>query len=377
MTRVFVNGISAKSAGGLSILSNFLKVAQDNKDSFEYVVVTPSLMDFGIFESEKIRIIPLNWRSRAPLVPLMSTFYLPKMAEQFDCNVIFNLSDIPLKTELPQVFLFDWPYAIYPESIAWGRSSWKDYAIRSLKLLFFKRLIGNVDITIAQSTIVKNRLEKQYGLSNILVIPNTHHLEEPSDRESFDFRLGDGFKCLFLSKYYSHKNFEILLPLAKIIQENGFDIKIIVTLNPADSSGAKEFLNAVKKQQLHRVIKNVGSVTMDQVSPLFYQVDALLMPTLLETMGLTYLEAMHCGKPIFTSDLPFAHAVCEDAAIYFNPFDAMDIMTKIENAASSVELLEEKTRLGKKILSLLPDWQDTYLRYTEAFEQTLEEKLEY
>lgn len=377
MTRVFVNGISSKSAGGLSILTNFLKTASANQDSFEYVVATPSITVYEAFNSDRIQIVPLGWRSRASLVPVMSISYLPKVAKKFGCDLIFNLSDIPLKTELPQVFLFDWPYAIYPDSIVWSRMSWFDHTRRTLKLGCFKRLLRNVDIAIAQSNLVREKIETQYGFSDSLVIPNIGQIDKLRAHNVCDFGLGDGVKCLFLSRYYSHKNFEILIPLAEIIKERNYETKIIITLDQNDSQRARKFLSSIKEKKLDGVVQNIGPVPLDQVFNLFNQVDALLMPTLLETMGLTYLEAMHCGKLVFTSDLAFAHAVCGDAAIYFDPLDAYDIISKIRETVSSPDIIKKKIKIGKENFCSYPDWQDTYLRYLEGFQRALGKKNEH
>jgi len=60
----------------------------------------------------------------------------------------------------------------------------------------------------------------------------------------------------------------------------------------------------------------------------------LLMPSLIETVGLPYLEAMHFGRPIPTSDLDFAHDVCGDAASYFDPWDPDAIAASVSRFAA-------------------------------------------
>ena len=55
---------------------------------------------------------------------------------------------------------------------------------------------------------------------------------------------------------------------------------------------------------------------------------------------------MYMGKPILTSDLPFARTVCGDAAIYFNPLSAEDIVAKIENLLSSKTCYEDLKNRG-------------------------------
>lgn len=371
MTRVFVNGISAKSGGGRSILTNFLKVARNRDDRFEYIVAVPSLDGYEELANDRIRLIPMNWQSHTALIPLANTALLPRRVRQLGCNLVFNLSDIPMRTTAPQVLLFDWPYAIYTESPAWNMMSCKDKAVRSAKLFFFKLLARHVDLTVAQSQLVREQLEIQYGLSPVVVIGNSHYMENTKASPSRDFQLGDGFKALCISRYYTHKNFEIMLPLARLIKERRSDIKLIVTLEPKEADGARQFLNAVTEADLDDIIVNLGAVPMEDVSALFHQVDALFLPTLLETLGLTYFEAMHCDKPILTSDRPFAWASCGDAALYFDPFDENSILSSFEQLIRDPDLREVKIGIGREILKTMPNWEEAYSMYTRTFSTVL------
>ncbi len=63
------------------------------------------------------------------------------------------------------------------------------------------------------------------------------------------------------------------------------------------------------------------------------------MPTLLECFSASYLEAMYMKKIIFTSDLPFAHTVCKDAAFYFAPHDVENIRVHLLMAFKTKKFL--------------------------------------
>jgi len=73
----------------------------------------------------------------------------------------------------------------------------------------------------------------------------------------------------------------------------------------------------------------------------------MFLPTFLESFSGTYLEAMHFGLPILTSDLDFAHAVCGDAAIYFDPWNAASIKDAILKLRNNPELSQELVAKGK------------------------------
>ena len=46
MSNVLVNGLSAKSGGGKSILNNYLKILKNNQGKHNYYVLTPSKKDY-------------------------------------------------------------------------------------------------------------------------------------------------------------------------------------------------------------------------------------------------------------------------------------------------------------------------------------------
>ena len=52
-------------------------------------------------------------------------------------------------------------------------------------------------------------------------------------------------------------------------------------------------------------------------------------------------------KPIITSDMGFAHTVCKDAAIYFNPVDVNDIVDKLIRLVDDKELQKDLINKGE------------------------------
>ena len=108
---------------------------------------------------------------------------------------------------------------------------------------------------------------------------------------------------------------------------------------------------------------------MKSVPSLYRYCDGLLLPTLLESFSQTYVEAMYYKKPIFTSDLDFAHDACRDSAFYFDPHSAENIYNTISPAFSNPELISEKVRKGKERLSLFPDWHQACKMYLELLHE--------
>ncbi len=100
-----------------------------------------------------------------------------------------------------------------------------------------------------------------------------------------------------------------------------------------------------------KFIFNVGPVQVMECPSLYEECDFMFLPTLLECFSASYVEAMLMAKPILTSDLGFAHTVCDDAAVYFNPVDPDDIIDKIVYLMNTSKLRDVLVENGKKRLS--------------------------
>lgn len=372
MTKVFVNGISAKSGGGRSILTNFLKVARGADDAYRYVVAVPDVESYAELANDRIELLPMPQASRTTRIPMASVITLPHAARAAGADLVFNLSDIPLCSRLPQVFLFDWPYAAFPQSSAWKLATLRERTVRLAKLLFFRSFLPFVDVMIAQNDVLAACLRQHYGIFAVRVVPNAVSLDNLTGETSHDFALGSGVKLLCLSRYYSHKNIESFLPLAERIKSAETEIKIITTVDAEDSPGAASFLRQVAERGLRDVIVNLGSVPMAQVPSLYRQVDALLLPTLLESFSGTYVEAMFYQLPILTSDLPFAHGVCGAGAYYFDPTDPDEMFAVINRMLNDpVERAGRLTAANLRLAEMLT-WDEAYAAYTAAFATALE-----
>jgi len=167
------------------------------------------------------------------------------------------------------------------------------------------------------------------------------------------------FNLFFLTSYYPHKNLEILIKTFKKHSEKLNGVRCIITISSEQHKKAQNFLNDIEKNDLQEYIVNVGPLEEEKLTGYFYNSDALFFPTLLESFSATYLEAMYFGLPILTSDLDFARYICNDAAVYFDPWDTEDVVEKIILMKNNLQLREELIRKGKKRAStFFKSWEE-------------------
>ena len=369
--RIFVNALYAKGGGGKSILINFL--ASINKNSaYEFHVFVPDKAEYQFFASDHVIILKIpKIYNKTELFPIVNQFILPWLVRRQKCDLVFNLANAPMPTSVRQVFLFQWSYAAFPRSPVWQMMDFKSWLVRKAKLYFFRKNIKHVDQMIAQTPVMKERLESLYNIRDVEVVPNAVSLNNTRPKDQLTINLGSGLNLLYLAVYYPHKNFEIFLPLAQEIKSCGENIRIITTISADQHPKAAQFLKQVEQQGLEDVIQNIGPVAMRDVPSVYMQTDGLLMPTLLESFSGTYVEAMFHGKPIFTSNLPFATGVCKDVAYYFDPLDPLQILETILESQRDLVGRDGRIQAGKQVLAELMTWEQAFNAYLRLFDKVL------
>ena len=173
----------------------------------------------------------------------------------------------------------------------------------------------------------------------------------------------DGCTLLTVSSAAPHKNLPIMEQICQVMEQKhpNFHFRFVLTLD-------KERCPWVtKKNSSHYVF--LGKVDISECPPLYEQADIMFMPTLLECFTATYPEAMRMEVPIVTTDLEFAHGLCNDAACYYGAVDAEAAAEAIYKVANDKGYAHQLTESGKKQLLKF----DNYEQRAEKLIQILEE----
>ena len=356
----------------MSILRNYMQLLDRSALVDRYSLLTADPAAFAWIPNDRIDVVALPERyGRSMFSPLVHEFLLDRVLKRHRIDLVFNLGDLVVRTTIKQVYLFDWPYAIYPDSVVWQRMDRRDWIVRKTKLALLRRRILRPVVTIAQTPVAKKALERLYRLPNVVIVPNAVSLDNLDTHARKRFSLPDGPKLLALTRYYPHKNLEIFIDVASRIRDQRRSYKIILTIAANQHQNAARLLQQIRDRHLDDIIVNVGPVAMADVPSLYRSCDGLFMPTLLESFSGTYVEAMFHRLPIFTSDLDFARGVCGDAACYFDPHDADDIVHKVDTAFANPALISGLLRAGDRMLNSLSDWPNSFRRYQKIIQSEL------
>jgi glycosyltransferase involved in cell wall biosynthesis len=198
---------------------------------------------------------------------------------------------------------------------------------------------------IVETNDAKNRVHKHLKINKdlISVVGNTYN--SVFDREqTTNLKDADKFKLISVSAYYLHKNLEIINEVVHLLKERKIsNIHFYVTL-------PEEIFNN-KFARSTSCITNLGPVLVNQLPEIYSKMNAVFLPTLMETFSASYPEAMKMKLPIITSDLSFANDICDDAAIFVNSCMPDETLAAILKLKSDSMLYDSLVLKGSKRLS--------------------------
>jgi glycosyltransferase involved in cell wall biosynthesis len=365
-------------AGALSVGKNVTALLPKLSPQHTYLMFVPRGLGYSEFEQfDNVKVFKV---SRMGFIKrgLFEKFRLPNLINDFLPDVVLSLGSIGMHNPpCKQVILFHQSQLVYP-SKHYGRTFLRELCKMWLIKRWMHKSLKYTNLVFCQTPVVRERFSCafKYPLDKIKIIPNavSEFIKKDNQQVIVPEILKDRryFNLFFLTKFYSHKNPEVLIDVFKNYGGWLKDVRCIITVSPEQHPNASKFLGNVHKYGLEKHIMNVGPIDQEKLSDYFYSCDGLLFPTLLESFSGTYLEAMHFGLPILTSDIDFAHYICGDAALYFDPWDQRDIAEKILLLKNNSDMRSKLVMAGKsRIKTFYKSWDEIVTNIIEEIERLI------
>ena len=107
-------------------------------------------------------------------------------------------------------------------------------------------------------------------------------------------------------------------------------------------------------------IRFVGAVHHDRLAAYYAAADVVVLPSFPpESFGMVLIEAMACGKPVVTHDIPGVRAVVDDGetGLLARTGDSTDLVEKISLLLADPDLRAHMGAVGRAIVESHYDWQ--------------------
>lgn len=187
------------------------------------------------------------------------------------------------------------------------------------------------------------------------VIPHgaDHNLWGSADDKSEilkDYGVASGRYLLFVSNFYPYKQPDLLIKafalwLAKY-KRIGFKLLLVGKGPKMFDEFEIKLRGLVDNLTLQESVVFTGYVPRAHLSALYRYSAVFVLPTLIETFGHPFIEAMACGAPIICMDTEFARELCGDAAYYLPDSDPAALADAIETIVAQPALADKRRRAG-------------------------------
>ena len=168
-----------------------------------------------------------------------------------------------------------------------------------------------------------------------------------------------------------NKNLQVLVKAVKTLRTlTECPFRCLITIDPNEHPSGRELLASIEHEAVGDLLINIGSLPPDRLCTAYGSADAFILPTLLESFGRPYDEAMQFDLPILTSDRDFARERCQDAALYFDPLHANSIAKAMKRIMEDGNLRRLLVENGRHIQDQAPTWDEIAARFVEVLERT-------
>lgn len=338
-------------------------------DTRNYYVIFLNSKDYGKFELpsgrwEK-RKVDIHWHSLAEQTKF------PNIILREKCDLIhFPYFSIPL--------LYDGKFIVTVHDLIMnhfdtGRVSTWPTPIYKIKQLGYKIVFKNAlsksckIITVSQAS--KRELIKHYHVPEDKIIV-TYEASEPRlanvDPPKNLLHPTPRSYILYVGNAYPHKNLNRLLNVFKNIQERFPKIQLVM-VGQIDT-----FYKRLEKETKVKKVPRVtftGEVTDNNLAWLYSNALCFVFPSLMEGFGLPPLEAMSYGCPVVAANVSSIPEVCDEACLYFDPTNEIDIEQKITQILDDKNKILKEKLIQKGFVQIKRyNWEKTALETLKAYE---------
>ena len=244
--------------------------------------------------------------------------------------------------------------------IDWQREKWKSGFGSKFIRQGEKNAVKYADEIIVLSKGVQNYFKNTYNRETHFISNgvNCHDIVKADDITSKYGLMKDSY-ILFLGRLVPEKGVHYLIKAYKQINT---DKKLVIAGGASDTDEYVSKLKDLSKDD-DRIIFT-GFVQGKVLDELYSNAYIYSLPSDLEGMPLSLLEAMSYGNCCLVSDIPECAEVVEDKAILFKKSDEEDLRNKLQNACDDEQMVRVLKKQASNYICKKYNW-DEVVRLTE------------
>lgn len=348
--RVLINGLHAKTGGGVTYLRSMLPLLADDSEIELHLFL--HIDQIQLFEpiDERIRLHVLNFQSGFYRLLIWEQIALPILAQVMSADITFSPANYgPLFAPAQIILLRNSLAVVGKETRLAKRFYWLALAcMTAASLLLCKRAIAVSDyarkvLTFGLGKFVQDRVSiVMHGVDPIFC-------PDDNPRENF---------LLAVADIYVQKNLHNLINAMATVRDHFPDVTLKIAGHPTDSEYFSDLQKIVEGKSLSAHIEFLGSHKAVELVELYRRCRLFIFPSTVETFGNPLVESMACGCAIVSSNTAAMPEILGPAGLYFDPMDADDMAQKILHMLKEPSLCQTYSQLARDRARLF-SWKNT------------------
>ena len=252
----------------------------------------------------------------------------------------------------------------------WARAKWKG-SFGSKYIHFGEKMaVRFADEIIVLNESTQTYFKEKYGRKT-LFIPNgvTRPKAYPAQMIEKEFGLTKDSYILYLGRIVPEKGGHYLCEAFKKLRT---DKKLVIAGGSSDSQAYFDELKQLAADDAR--ILFTGFVDGRMREELYSNAYAFVLPSDLEGMPLSLLEAMSYGNCVVTSDIEECTSVAEDYGLTFKKGDAEDLRRVLQEVCDQPQRVEQMKKQVADFVCSKYNWNDIAARTIEVYRHARKQK---
>lgn len=318
---ILVNGNALTEKGGIAVINSFIYDLENHPNlsdrNINVTIIVPDRFILKNIKNRNIKLINLNLKTKGYLRKIENNFKVRNIIKSGNFNAYLSLQNTAFrKIDIPQYVLIHTalPFVNIP-------LKYNLFKYRFLLKFYYKINMKYYDGIFVQSNWLKKIINESFNFEQgkiYVVRPTPNDIKNNTDKLdciALEKLNSTEIKLLYPTRNAKYKNIERLIEaINKYNYKNKIKVILYLTYKGKDS----------------KYIKFIGNIRYESIATLYKNVDAIIFPSLVETLGLPLQESQILNKDILVSDLEYAREVLGKEGYYFNPYDIDSIVNCIK-----------------------------------------------
>ena len=251
----------------------------------------------------------------------------------------------------------------------WQREKWgKGFASKYIKF-GEKVMVKCADEIIVLSESAREYFKQNYNRDTVLI---HNGIDKPNKKEADEITKiyglsKDEYICI-VSRLTAEKGVHYLIDAYNSIKTNK---KLVIA---GDTSDTDEYVELLKQKALGNPdIIFTGFISGDVLTEIYSNAYVVTLPSDIEGMSLSLLEALAYGNAVLCSDIPENTLVTESKAMHFKKSNVEDLAEKLQAMCDDEKIVKELKNGAREFILSKYNWNDvadsTYNLYKKVMKK--------